>query len=169
MNRALVLVLIGAAATSVAFAQPSPSPKSRAVRVVSLEMFHAPERLRVIPKSDFDILLPLADIPADATALQVAALARQRAGVRYMVKTMVKLYRWSDAEGAFVRLASSFSSKPRSIDLIRQLKDGDVLVFHSIVDYFDNPTPTPPEATNELRSTREPMRRQPPILCLVSA
>ena len=107
----------------------------------------------MIRKSDFDILLPLADIPADATARQVAAIAQERADVRYMVKSMVRLYRWSDSEGAFVRLASSRSSHEKSIDLIRQLRDGDVLVFHASWDYFGNPTP-PPNQTKQRTASK---------------
>ena len=146
MYRPLVLILTVAATVPIAFGEASSPQKSGTVRIVSWEAFGAHERLSVIPKSSFDVLLPLADIPADATARQVADLAKDRVGVRYMVRAMVRLYRWLDSEGVFVRLASSRSSHQKSVELIRNLRDGDVLVFHGIWDDFGVPSPTPNQA-----------------------
>ena len=92
------------------------------------------------PKSGraFDISVPLADIPASATAVQLFLLAEKRAGVHapHDFLSRVRVFR-HEPESPFQLIDHRRLRDPAPF--APQLRSGDIVVYHGIVDYFGAP------------------------------
>ena len=131
MRSFLAMILVGALSGG-AVASQDPGHKSGAIRVMCA--LQSPgRRLLAESRSNFDVVVPLSEIPADATAAKVLQLAEQRTAVTATVFIAhVSVYRWSGGEKAFIWVASSRLGE-RSVSLIRNLQDGDTLFFYSMI------------------------------------
>jgi hypothetical protein len=90
-------------------------------------------RLLAESRSNFDVVVPLSEIPVDATAAKVLQLAEQRTAVNAPeFIAHVSVYRWNPAEKAYIWVRSSHL-RERSVSLIRNLQDGDILFFYSMI------------------------------------
>jgi len=130
MRSFLAMILVGALSGG-AVASQDPGHRSGAIRIMCA--LQSPGR-RLLPdsRSNFNVVVPLSEIPADATAATVLQLAEKRTTVNVTVFIAhVSVYRWSDAEKAFIWVRSS-PLRERSVSLIRNLQDGDTLFFYSM-------------------------------------
>jgi hypothetical protein len=133
MRSLLAILLVGALSGGAVASQESERVhKSGAVRILTGRESPG-RRLLGVSLSSFDVVLPLSEIPADATAAKVLKVAEQRTNVQAAVFIAhVSVYRWSTSENAYIWVKSSKIGE-RSVSLVRNLQDGDVLFFYSMI------------------------------------
>jgi hypothetical protein len=143
MRAALLVIFAGISATTLVADAP-PAARQGSVRLLCTGFWIDPDRLTELPRCSHDVSVQLAEIGDDATAREVLDRAIHRRHDDNCVSSAVALYRWNDAEQAYIRLDRSASD--RSVALMRDLRDGDVLIFHGWADSFGASSRTPNQA-----------------------
>jgi hypothetical protein len=141
MNRLFLIVALACVAAATSVAEPAERPRSGSIRVIYVgewkkEVFDVERLPDVLPGALFDVWLSLSNIPVEATASELLNQAARKSGKpRPDFTNGVKYLRWSDPAGKLVLWAHS--PKGRSSQrYMREVRDGDILVFDGIVDRF---------------------------------
>ncbi|HVF72806.1 MAG TPA: hypothetical protein VM940_14485 [Chthoniobacterales bacterium] len=138
-----------------AIAEPESTPRPGAIRMICLPAWDpeivAWDRIpQAVPKALFDVSVPLAEIPLDATASEALSRGELRTGKRRSDFTRrVQFFRWTDPPGSLVRLGSSGTGSG-SRQLMGGIQDGDVLIFYAVRCYFQGTPEGPPAPTSPL-------------------
>jgi hypothetical protein len=141
MQRLFLAAALAVLTASTSPADQGTTPRSGAIRVVCLfewdaEIFAKGRLPAPLPNARFDVLVPLSAIPAEATASEALAYAERQTGNRRSDFTgRVQYLRWRDGPDRYIRWGSSTLHKS-SLSLMRDVEDGDILVFHAIVCRF---------------------------------